>query len=296
MQEAFSDGSAAKGFVTIKKVSTRETIASFKAHNSPIACLTFSHGGLLLATASVAGKRIKIFEIHKRKSRKAEPVFQIRLKHILYRGMTENRISWISFSPDDSLVSVSSGGRGTTHVYALESMDALEREKEIYFKQSLAQSGTKSKDLSSVAKIQGRFGIRVQLAPQRVYEALGSTCYGKLASRSSHFGRLLKESSSEIDSMVYLFIISESGTLQSFCMQLEHVCNYHEDSSAITMTLVKEWKMDTRRSKTSIDKLPKLSVPSLERSPRALKCVAKSYGFRHPNKSMVWGQTAFKLQ
>ena len=249
-----------------------------------------------MATASVTGKRVKIFEIHKRKSTKAGSIYQIRLKHILYRGMTENRISWISFSPDDSLVSVSSGGRGTTHVYALESIDDLEQEKEMHSKQSATHSETKSKDLSSVAKIQGRWGIRVQLTPLRVYEALGSTCYSKLASRSSYFGRLLKENSSETDLMVYLFIISESGTLQSFCMQLEEACNHHEDSSAIRMKLAKEWKMDTERSQISIDKLHELSVPSLERPPRALKCVAKSYGFRHPNKSIVWGQTAFKMQ
>jgi len=283
----------------IKKVSNRETIACFRAHDSPIACLKFSHGGLMLATASVTGKRVKIFEIHKRRSGKAESPYQVRVKHILYRGMTENWISWISFSPDDTMVSVSSGGRGTTHVYTLESIGDLEGEddkgKEMYSTQSIIDSDKKNMDLSSVAKIQGRWGIRVQLAPLRVYEALGSTCYSKSASRSSHFGRVMTKQFSEADLTLYLFIISESGTLQSFCMQPEVVCN-HQDDSAIRMTLVQECKMDTGRKQISIEKLHELSVQSLERPQKTLKCVAKSYGFRHPNKSKVWGQNAFKLQ
>jgi len=54
--------------VIVRDVVTKSVIAQFKAHDSPIASLSFDPSGTLLVTASVHGHNFNVFQIMPRVS------------------------------------------------------------------------------------------------------------------------------------------------------------------------------------------------------------------------------------
>jgi hypothetical protein len=109
------------GTVAVRDAATRQLLAAFRPHTSPLAALRFSPCGALLATASVAGHSIHLFRIVPAAAATAcgdgtggagHAVHLYRL----YRGVTPAAIADLALAPDASWVAVSSG-RGTTHLF-----------------------------------------------------------------------------------------------------------------------------------------------------------------------------------
>jgi len=95
-------------------LSNDKPVAHFRAHRKEIAFLAFDPSGKLLATASVEGCTIHIYQISP-----SDSIYRsFRHIYILHRGMTTAVITGITFSNDSRWLAVSTA-RGTTHIYAI---------------------------------------------------------------------------------------------------------------------------------------------------------------------------------
>ncbi|XP_042060152.1 autophagy-related protein 18f-like isoform X1 [Salvia splendens] len=101
------------GMVVVRDIVSKDVIAQFKAHKSPISSLCFDPSGLHLVTASVQGHNINVFRIMPGSSGAASHVHLYRLQ----RGLTNAVIQDISFSSDSQWIVISSL-RGTSHIFA----------------------------------------------------------------------------------------------------------------------------------------------------------------------------------
>jgi len=110
------DQTRQSGIVMVRDLCTRTLIAHFMAHSSPIAALSFSPSGRLLATASISGSKVKIFALAAPgvDGCAAVPTLQC----TLLRGATPASITAITFSSDAAWIAVGSG-RGTVHTFRL---------------------------------------------------------------------------------------------------------------------------------------------------------------------------------
>ncbi|XP_042063600.1 autophagy-related protein 18f-like isoform X2 [Salvia splendens] len=102
------------GMVVVRDIVSKDVIAQFKAHKSPISSLCFDPSGLHLVTASVQGHNINVFRIMPGSSGAASHVHLYRLQ----RGLTNAVIQDISFSSDSQWIVISSL-RGTSHIFAI---------------------------------------------------------------------------------------------------------------------------------------------------------------------------------
>lgn len=75
--------------VVVRDIVSKDVIAQFKAHKSPILSLCFDPSGVLLVTASVQGHNINVFRIMPGSSGAASHVHLYRLQ----RGLT-NAVRW----------------------------------------------------------------------------------------------------------------------------------------------------------------------------------------------------------
>jgi hypothetical protein len=108
------------GNLAIRDVKTGIVLNHFKAHSNQIAFIQFDPSGSLLATTSIKGKDIHIYQIvslDKRKNRKNKTPL-CRLIYRLHRGQTESHIRNISFSVDSKWILVDSKSQ-STHLYAI---------------------------------------------------------------------------------------------------------------------------------------------------------------------------------
>ncbi|KAB2059393.1 hypothetical protein ES319_A11G299700v1 [Gossypium barbadense] len=112
------------GMVIVRDIVSKVVIAQFRAHKSPISALCFDPSGTLLVTASVQGHNINVFKILPglQGSTSACDV-PASLSHLyrLQRGFTNAVIQDISFSDDSNWIMISSS-RGTSHLFAINSM------------------------------------------------------------------------------------------------------------------------------------------------------------------------------
>ncbi|GMI79430.1 ARABIDOPSIS THALIANA HOMOLOG OF YEAST AUTOPHAGY 18 (ATG18) F [Hibiscus trionum] len=112
------------GMVIVRDIVSKVIIAQFRAHKSPISALCFDPSGTLLVTASVQGHNINVFKIMPglQGSTSACDV-SASYSHLyrLQRGFTNAVIQDISFSDDSNWIMISSS-RGTSHLFAINSM------------------------------------------------------------------------------------------------------------------------------------------------------------------------------
>lgn len=95
-----------KGQLTIKHCYSRKYIY-LNPHNNKVSYIGLSFDGLLLATASEDGKKIRIFT-----TETGEYLEE------LYRGKEKAEIKYISFNHNNQFIAVSSG-KGTIHIWSL---------------------------------------------------------------------------------------------------------------------------------------------------------------------------------
>lgn len=113
------------GTVIIRDVVTRNVVAQFRAHTSPLSALAFDPSGTLVVTASVCGHSLNIFRVTPQ-SKGVNPsslgsngeTHSTAHLYRLHRGLTNAVIQDIRFSSDSKWVAVSTT-RGTTHMYAI---------------------------------------------------------------------------------------------------------------------------------------------------------------------------------
>lgn len=113
------------GTVIIRDVVTRNVVAQFRAHTSPLSALAFDPSGTLVVTASVCGHSLNVFRITPQ-SKGVNPsslgsngeTHSTAHLYRLHRGLTNAVIQDIRFSSDSEWVAVSTT-RGTTHMYAV---------------------------------------------------------------------------------------------------------------------------------------------------------------------------------
>ena len=104
-----------KGELTIKNLDNNEVKYLFP-HNHKIANITLSYNGLLLATASVDGKKIRIFETE-----------TLEKLQELNRGKEKAEIKYISIDFRNQFLAASSE-RGTIHIWSLsQSLEKLKK-------------------------------------------------------------------------------------------------------------------------------------------------------------------------
>ncbi|KAL1145768.1 hypothetical protein V6Z11_A11G321400 [Gossypium hirsutum] len=112
------------GMVIVRDIVSKVVIAQFRAHKSPISALCFDPSGTLLVTASVQGHNINVFKIlpglQGSTSACDVPASHSHL-YRLQRGFTNAVIQDISFSDDSNWIMISSS-RGTSHLFAINSM------------------------------------------------------------------------------------------------------------------------------------------------------------------------------
>ncbi|XP_051136363.1 autophagy-related protein 18f-like [Andrographis paniculata] len=144
-----SSDSDSVGMVIVRDIVSRNVLAQFKAHKSPISSLCFDPSGLLLVTASVQGSNINVFCIMRgvfgdsEASASGPPYVHL---YRLQRGLTNAVIRDISFSSDSEWVMVSSS-RGTTHLFAISPSGGS-----VNFQSSDVTSHPRNSRLSSMAK------------------------------------------------------------------------------------------------------------------------------------------------
>ncbi|KAD5507672.1 hypothetical protein R6Q59_031540 [Mikania micrantha] len=102
------------GMVIVRDVVSKSVIAQFKAHDSPIASLSFDPSGTLLVTASVHGHNFNVFHIVPGHANGASYIHLYKLQ----RGFTNAVIQDISFSVDSRWITISSS-RGTSHLFSI---------------------------------------------------------------------------------------------------------------------------------------------------------------------------------
>nr|XP_027187641.1 autophagy-related protein 18f isoform X2 [Cicer arietinum] len=108
------------GMVIVKDIVTKNVIAQFQAHKSPISALCFDPSGTILVTASVQGHNINVFKIMPTRENSSASDAGPSHVHLyrLQRGFTNAVIQDISFSDDSKWIMISSS-RGTSHLFAI---------------------------------------------------------------------------------------------------------------------------------------------------------------------------------
>ncbi|WJX73496.1 hypothetical protein P8452_57270 [Trifolium repens] len=108
------------GMVIVKDIVTKNVVAQFRAHKSPISALCFDPSGTLLVTASVQGHNINVFKIMPMRENSSASDAGPSHVHLyrLQRGFTNAVIQDISFSDDSKWIMISSS-RGTSHLFAI---------------------------------------------------------------------------------------------------------------------------------------------------------------------------------
>ena len=139
----------------VRDIVTRQLIAHFRAHTSPLLALQFDPSGTMLVTASLHGHNIHIFHICPRQCASDKPASQrptASAVHLfgLSRGVTPAVIEDISFSQSGAWLAVSSA-RGTTHLFRQVPCASL-----LCFRSYLSQQESLSVYVRSVIK--GCFG------------------------------------------------------------------------------------------------------------------------------------------
>jgi WD40 repeat protein len=108
-----------KGDVTIQNIEEKQFLY-ITPHNHPVAYISLSYNGLLLATASEEGKKIRIFE-----TKTGEYLQE------LNRGKEKAEIKCISIDFNNQFIAASSE-RGTIHIWSLkESYEAMKKSGKI---------------------------------------------------------------------------------------------------------------------------------------------------------------------
>lgn len=112
----------AAGAVAVRDVVSREVIACFRAHESPLATLAFSPSGLLLATASVKGHNINVFALRPATGALSalDSVPQGACSHLykLHRGVTDAHVASLAFDSRGMWLAACTA-RGTAHLFAM---------------------------------------------------------------------------------------------------------------------------------------------------------------------------------
>ncbi|KAI4333805.1 hypothetical protein L6164_018567 [Bauhinia variegata] len=109
------------GMVIVRDIVSKDVVAQFHAHKSPISALCFDPSGTILVTASVQGHNINVFKImpgQTEGSSKADAGPSYVHLYRLQRGLTNAVIQDISFSDDSNWIMISSS-RGTSHLFAI---------------------------------------------------------------------------------------------------------------------------------------------------------------------------------
>lgn len=108
------------GMVIVKDIVTKNVVAQFRAHKSPISALCFDPSGTILVTASVQGHNINVFKIMPGRENSSTSDADPSYVHLyrLQRGFTNAVIQDISFSDDSKWIMISSS-RGTSHLFAI---------------------------------------------------------------------------------------------------------------------------------------------------------------------------------
>ncbi|XP_073387126.1 autophagy-related protein 18h isoform X3 [Physcomitrium patens] len=112
------------GTVTIRDIVSKNIVAQFRAHSSPLSALSFDPSGTLLVTASIYGHSLNVFRLMPLPSiaggNGTGDDLSTTAVHLykLSRGITNAVIQDISFSCDSHWIAVSSS-RGTNHLYAI---------------------------------------------------------------------------------------------------------------------------------------------------------------------------------
>lgn len=108
------------GMVIVKDIVTKNVVAQFRAHKSPISALCFDPSGTILVTASVQGHNINVFKIMPLRENSSASDAGPSHVHLyrLQRGFTNAVIQDISFSDDSKWIMISSS-RGTSHLFAI---------------------------------------------------------------------------------------------------------------------------------------------------------------------------------
>ncbi|KAK1258320.1 Autophagy-related protein 18h [Acorus gramineus] len=112
------------GMVVVKDVVSKDVIAQFRAHKSPISALCFDPSGTLLVTASVHGNNINVFRImpSHMQNGTSSARYDWTTSHVhlykLYRGLTTAVIQDICFSHYSQWIAIVSS-RGTCHIFTL---------------------------------------------------------------------------------------------------------------------------------------------------------------------------------
>ncbi|XP_027928129.1 autophagy-related protein 18f [Vigna unguiculata] len=108
------------GMVIVKDILSRNVIAQFRAHKSPISALSFDPSGTILVTASIQGHNINVFKIMPVQDNLSASDTGPSYVHLykLQRGFTNAVIQDISFSDDSKWIMISSS-RGTSHLFAI---------------------------------------------------------------------------------------------------------------------------------------------------------------------------------
>ncbi|KAG4384485.1 hypothetical protein GLYMA_13G287000v4 [Glycine max] len=108
------------GMVIVKDIVSKDVIAQFLAHKSPISALCFDPSGTILVTASIQGHNINVFKIMPASGTLSASVVGRSYVHLyrLQRGFTNAVIQDISFSDDSKWIMISSS-RGTSHLFAI---------------------------------------------------------------------------------------------------------------------------------------------------------------------------------
>ncbi|KAK8712370.1 hypothetical protein V6N13_147610 [Hibiscus sabdariffa] len=112
------------GMVIVRDIVSKAVIAQFRAHRSPISALCFDPSGTLLVTASVQGHNINVFKImpgRQGSTSACDVLASCTHLYRLQRGFTNAVIQDISFSDDSNWIMISSS-RGTSHLFAINSM------------------------------------------------------------------------------------------------------------------------------------------------------------------------------
>ncbi|KAI4322827.1 hypothetical protein L6164_022483 [Bauhinia variegata] len=109
------------GMVIVRDIVSKDVVAQFHAHKSPISALCFDPSGTILVTASVQGHNINVFKIMPGQTgglSKADACPSYAHLYRLQRGLTNAVIQDISFSDDSNWIMISSS-RGTSHLFAI---------------------------------------------------------------------------------------------------------------------------------------------------------------------------------
>jgi hypothetical protein len=113
------------GSVTICDVATGKDFASFNAHEHNIQCLAFDCSGALLATASVSGTSVNVWQVmpgpafpstQGPSKTGATTTATVTLLYRLGRGMTASTVTSIAFSPVNAWAALATSV-GTVHCY-----------------------------------------------------------------------------------------------------------------------------------------------------------------------------------